>query len=53
MAQETDVAGLTGSFCPGRIELAGSDVSFVLCEASSNDYSEVDIEGSPTGSSSF
>ena len=51
--QEIGIAGLAGSFCPGGIVLAGSKVSFVTCEASSNGHSDDDVEGLATGSSGF
>ena len=49
VAQETSIARLSGGFCHGRIGLAGSEVSLVLCEAVSDGHSN-DMEGFACGS---
>ena len=52
VAQETGVAGLAGGFCPGEIELAGSEVLFIPWEVSSDRHLD-DVEGFAIGSSGF
>ena len=53
MDQETGFSGPAGVLCPGGMEVAGSEDSLFMWEAGSDGYSDVDVEGLGTVSSSF